>query len=183
MQDESRKPVTATFCRPLRNAVRPESGPRVSPAREWLAKGQTGFARGRTPSRSGKSLPKPSSSLLPAPAGTAFAAKKFRLCGRRLISLRKAILFLPRKNTRRDGDMLHTNSFFTRVLTVRLLLAADRLVIETWKRKECLSFWQEIPCLGDNPTRALLQVPVEFLLNLHSPPLMGERSVGLSVSS
>ena len=83
------------------------------------------------------------------------AAKKFRLCGRQFISLRKAILFLPRKNNRRDGEMLHTNSFFTRFLTVRLLLAAGRPVIETRKWKESLSFWQENPCLVDNPTRAL----------------------------
>ena len=67
------------------------------------------------------------------------AAKKFRLCGRRFVSLRKAVLFLPRKNTRRDGEMLHTNSFSTHVLTVRLLLAAVRPVIETRKRKENLS--------------------------------------------
>ena len=69
-----------------------------------------------------------------------FAAKKFRLCGRRFISLRKAILLLPRKNDRRDGEMLHTNSFSTRFLTVRLLLAAGRSVIETRKRKGSLSF-------------------------------------------
>ena len=61
-------------------------------------------------------------------------------------SLRKAILFLLRKNDRRDGEMLHTNSFSTHVLTVRLLLAAVRPVIETRKRKENLSFWQENPC-------------------------------------
>ena len=88
-----------------------------------------------------------------------FAAKKFRLCGRRFLSLRKAILFLSRKNARRDGEMLHTNSFSTRFLTVRLLFAMVRPVIETRKRKESLSTWQEIPYLVDNLTRALLQVP------------------------
>ena len=63
--------------------------------------------------------------------------------------------------------MLHINSFSTRVLTIRFLLAAGCPVIETRKRKESLSFWQEIPCLGDNPTRALLQVPpTKFLLIL-----------------
>ena len=87
------------------------------------------------------------------------AAKKFRLCGRRFVSLRKAILFLSRKNDRRDGEMLHTNSFSTRFLTLRSFFAAVRPVIETRKRKESLSSWQEIPCLGDNLTRALLQVP------------------------
>ena len=55
--------------------------------------------------------------------------------------------------------MLHTSSLSTRFLTVRFLFAAVRPAIETRKRKESLSFWQEIPCLGDNPTRALLQVP------------------------
>ena len=83
------------------------------------------------------------------------AAKKFCLCGRQFMSLRKAILFLPRKNNRRDGEMLHTNSFATRFLTLRLLLAAGHPVIETRKRKESLSSWQENPCLGDNPTQAL----------------------------
>ncbi len=99
------------------------------------------------------------------------AAKKFRLCGRRFISLRKAILLFPRKNDRRDGEMLHTNSLPTRFLTVRPLFAAARPVIETWKRKENLSFWQEISCWADNPTRALLQVPTELLLrrNNRSP--------------
>ena len=97
------------------------------------------------------------------------AAKKFRLCGRRFLSLRKAILFLLRKNERRNGEMLHTNSCSTRFLTIRFLLAADCPVIETRKRKESLSFWQEIPCFCDNPTRALLQVPTELLLSRKRP--------------
>ena len=96
------------------------------------------------------------------------AAKKFHLCGRRFISLRKAILFLPQKNDRRDGEMLHTSSLSTRFLTVRFLFAAVRPAIETRKRKESLSFWQEIPCLGDNPTRALQLVPTEFRLSQDS---------------
>ena len=55
--------------------------------------------------------------------------------------------------------MLHTDSSSTRILTVRLLFAAVRPVIETRKRKESLSFWQEIPCFSDNPTQALQLVP------------------------
>ena len=109
-----------------------------APQGEWLAKGQTRFARGRTSSRAEK----PSKTLfLPyfRTRRNCLAAKKFRLCGRRFISLRKAILFLPRKNDRRDGEMLHANSFFPRFLTVRLLFAAVRPVIETRKRKENLS--------------------------------------------
>ena len=70
------------------------------------------------------------------PHRNCLAAKKFRLCGRRFISLRKAILFFPQKNNRRDREMLHTNSFSTRFLTVRLLFAAVRPVIETRKRKK-----------------------------------------------
>ncbi len=118
-------------------------GRKLSPASasrgEWLAKRQTGFARGRTPSRAGK---KPSEALFFSSFRTrrkCLAAKKFRLCGRRFVSLRKAILLLPQKNDRRDGEMLHTNSSSTRFLTVRPLFTAVRPVIETRKRKESLS--------------------------------------------
>ena len=99
------------------------------------------------------------------------AAKKFRLCGRQFISLRKAIPFFQAKNDRRDGEMLHTNSSSTRFLTVRPLFAAARPVIEIRKRKENLSFCQEILCWADNPTLALLQAPTELLLrrNNRSP--------------
>ena len=154
MQDESRKPVSATFCRPPRNAVRPEPAPRQPREGNGWQKDKRGLhAGGLHPERE-----KPSEALFFPSSCTrrnCLAAKKFRLCGRRLISLRKAILFLPRKNNCRDGEMLHTDSSSTRVLTVRLLFAAVRPVIETRKRKESLSFWQEIPCLGDNPTRVL----------------------------
>ena len=164
MQNESRKPLSATFCRPPRNAVRPEPAPLRQPHKgNGLQKDERGLrAGGLHPERE-----KPSEALFFPSSCTrrnCLAAKKFRLCGRRFISLRKAILFLPRKNNRRGGEMLHTNSFSTRVLTVRLLFAAVRPVIETWKRKEDLSSWQEIPCLSDNPTRALQLVPTEFLL-------------------
>ena len=113
--------------------------PASAPQGEWLAKGQTRclHVSGLHPERE-----KPSESLFFPSSCTCrdcLAAKKFRLCGRRFVSLRKAILFLPRKNDRRDGEMLHTNSFFTRSLTVRLLFAAGRPVIETRKRKENLS--------------------------------------------
>ena len=155
MQDESRKPVSATFCRPPRNAVRPEPAPCVSPARGVACKRTNGFCTRTDYIRSGKSPPKPCFSLPSAPAGSALRQKKFRLCGKRFVSLRKAILFLPRKNDRRGGEMLHTNSFSTRFLTLRLLFSAVRSVIETRKRKENLSSWQEFPCFGDNPTRTL----------------------------
>ena len=86
---------------------------------------------------------KPSEALFFPPPCTrrnCLAAKKLRLCGRRFISLRKAILFLPRKNALRDGEMLHTNSFSTCFLTVRPLFAAVRPVIGTRKRNENLAF-------------------------------------------
>ena len=154
MQDESRKPVPATLCLPPQNTMRPEPAPTSILRGNGLQKDKRGLhAGGLHPERE-----KPSEALFfPSFCNRrhCLAAKKFRLCGRRFISLRKAILFLSRKNTRRDGDMLHTNSFFTRFLTVRLLLAAGRPVIETRMRKESLSSWQENPCSGDNPTWAL----------------------------
>ena len=168
MQDESRKPVSATFCRPPRNAVRLAPSPRVSLVMGMTCKRTNGICMRADSIRSGK---KPSEALFFPPFCTrrdCLAAKKFRLCGRRFISLRKAILFLPQKNDRRDGEMLHTSSLSTRFLTVRFLFAAVRPAIETRKRKESLSFWQEIPCLGDNPTRALQLVPTEFRLSQDS---------------
>ena len=155
MQDESRKPLSATFCRPPRNAVRPELFSRVSPARGMACKRTNGVCTRVDSIQDEKSLPKLCFSPPFCIRRNCLAAKKFRLCGRRFVSLRKAILFLSRKNDRRDGEMLHTNSFSTRFLTLRSFFAAVRPVIETRKRKESLSFWQEFPCLGDNPTRVL----------------------------
>ena len=90
MQDESRKPVSATFCRPPRNAVRPELSPRVSPARGMACKRTNGVCTRADFIWDGKSLPKPSFSLLPAPAVTALWQKSFvfaesgsLLCGKR----------------------------------------------------------------------------------------------------
>ena len=139
MQDESRKPVSATICRPSRNAVRPEPAPASILRGNGLQKDKRDLhAGGLYPERE-----KPSEALFFPSFCTrrnCLAAKKFRSCGRQFISLRKAILFLSRKNDRRNGEMLHINSFPTRFLTVRLLLAAVRPVIETRKRKENLSF-------------------------------------------
>ena len=170
MQDESRKPVSATFCRSPRNAVRPEPAPASILRGNGLQKDKRDLhASGLHPGREKlfEALFFPSFCT----RRNCLAAKKFRLCGRRFVSLRKAILLFPRKNDRRDGEMLHTNSFSSRFFTVRPLFAAVRPVIETRKRREKLSFWQEFPCLADNPTRALLQVPTELLLrrNNRSP--------------
>ena len=114
--------------------------PTSAPQEEWFAKGQTGVVRGRTPSRAGKAFRSLVFPLFLHPQGVP-CGKKFRLCGRRFISLRKAILFLLRKNDRRNGEMLHTNSCSTRFLTVQPLFAEVRPDIETRKRKESLSFW------------------------------------------
>ena len=90
MQDESRKSVSATFCRSPRNAVRPELTPRVSPARGMACKRTNGVCTRADFIWDGKSLPKPSFSLLPAPAVTALRQKSFvfaesgsLLCGKR----------------------------------------------------------------------------------------------------
>ena len=95
MQDESRQPVSATFCRPPRNAVRPEPAPRVSPARGMAGK-RTNRVCTRTDSiRSGKNPPKPCFSPLSAPAGSALRQKSFAfaeggsfLCGKRFCFFR-----------------------------------------------------------------------------------------------
>ena len=59
--------------------------PRVSPAREWLAKGQTRFARGRTPSRAEKAFRSPVFPL--------FLHTQELPCGKKVSSLRKAVRF------------------------------------------------------------------------------------------
>ena len=96
MQDESRKPVSATFCRPPRNAVRQAPFPRVSPARGMACKRTNGICTQTDSSRNGKGLPKPRFSRLPSPAGTALRQKSFVfaeggsfLCGRRLCFYRE----------------------------------------------------------------------------------------------
>ena len=90
MQDESRKQVFTTFCRPPRNAVRPEPVPRVSPARGMACKRTNGVCTRADSIQSGKSPPKPCFSRLSAPAGTALRQKSFVfaeggsfLCGKR----------------------------------------------------------------------------------------------------
>ena len=91
MQDESRELVSATFCRPSRNAVQPEPAPASAPRREWLAKGQMGFARGRTPSRAGKAL---RSSVFPL-----FLHPQELPCGKKVSSLRKAVHFFAESDS------------------------------------------------------------------------------------
>ena len=96
MQDESRKPVSATFCRPPRNAVRPEPAPRVSPVRGMACKRKNGVCTRTDSIQSGKSPPKPRFSLLPAPAGSTLRQESFVLaeggsflCGKRFCFYRE----------------------------------------------------------------------------------------------
>ena len=96
MQDESRKPVSATFCRPPRSAVRPEPAPRVSPARGMACKRTNGVCTRAYSIQSRKSPRKLRFSLLPAPAGSALRQKSFVfaeggsfLCGKRCCFFRE----------------------------------------------------------------------------------------------
>ena len=96
MQDESRKPVSATFCRPPRNAVRPEPAPHVSPARGMACKRTNEVCTRADSIRDGRGLPKPRFSPLSAPAGSALRQKSFVfaeggsfLCGKRFCFYRE----------------------------------------------------------------------------------------------
>ena len=104
MQDESRKPVPATFCRQPRNAVRQEPAPRVSPARGMAGKRTNEVCTRADSIQSGKSLPKPCFSRLSAPAGTAlrqkssvFAEGGSFLCGKRFCFFREKTTAGPEK--------------------------------------------------------------------------------------
>ena len=104
MQDESRKPVPATFCRQPRNAVRQEPAPRVSPAMGMAGKRTNGVCTRTDSIQNGKSLPKPCFSLPSAPAGTVLRQKSFVfaegssfLCGKRFCFYREKTTAGPEK--------------------------------------------------------------------------------------
>ena len=65
--------------------------PASAPQGEWLAKGQTGFARRRTPSRAGKAFRSP---VFPV-----FLHPQELLCGKKVSSLRKAVHFFAESNS------------------------------------------------------------------------------------
>ena len=65
--------------------------PMSAPQGEWLAKGQTRFARGRTPSRAGKALRSPVFPFFLHPQGVP--------CGKKVSSLRKAVHFFAESNS------------------------------------------------------------------------------------
>ena len=62
-----------------------------APRGEWLAKGKTGFARGRTPSRAGKALRSPVFPVFLHPQGVP--------CGKKVSSLRKAVRFFAESDS------------------------------------------------------------------------------------
>ena len=65
--------------------------PASAPQGEWLAKGQTGFARGRTPSRAGKAFRSP---VFPF-----FLHPQELPCGKKVPSLRKAVRFFAESDS------------------------------------------------------------------------------------
>ena len=65
--------------------------PASAPRGEWLAKGQTGFARGRTPSRAGKALRSPVFPSLLRPQELP--------CGKKVPLLRKAVHFFAESDS------------------------------------------------------------------------------------
>ena len=105
---KSRMKAYPDFCFPPaipQSAACARPAGRVRPGRENLAKRHRGFVRQNT-SNSGKKRPE-----APFPAAfhrpeNLFAARKFRLCGKKKISFSKEIRFLPHKNARHGGEML-----------------------------------------------------------------------------
>ena len=65
--------------------------PASAPQGEWLAKGQTRFARGRTPSGAGKAFRSPVFPVFLHPQGLP--------CGKKVPSLRKAVHFLAESDS------------------------------------------------------------------------------------
>ena len=131
--------VCATLCRPWRDAVRTDAVPASSGRGGSLAKRQAGFARGRPPTRREK-RPQPRFFAFFHTSVDLFAARNFRLCGKKEISFSKEIPFLPHENARRGGEMLHTNSSYARFLTIRPLFPPCRPATGTRHPAERLSF-------------------------------------------
>ena len=118
VQDESRKPVSRDTLPPATGCRADGCRPRVSQAGERLAKRQSDFVRGNSPNRKKKPSEAPFFPAFHTP-GNFFAARKFRLCGKKEISFSKEIPFLPHENGHRGGEMLHTGSSRARFLTIR----------------------------------------------------------------
>ena len=91
MQDESGRTVSATLCSQRRDVVRSGFAPGSARRGERLAKGQSVFARGRTPTRKKK----PSEVLV----SSFFPPSLKRLCGKTFSSLRQESFFMPQRNS------------------------------------------------------------------------------------
>ena len=92
MQDESRKPVSCDILPPATERHAAGTRPPSSALRGgWLAKGQTGFARGRTPSRAGNAFRSPVFPVFLHPQGLP--------CGKKVSSLRKAVHFFAESDS------------------------------------------------------------------------------------
>ena len=109
MQDESRNPVSRDTLPPATGCRADGCRPRVSQAGERLAKGQMDFVREKSPNRRKKPSEAPFFPAFHTPVDF-FAARNFRLCGKKEISFSKEIPFLPHKNGCKSGKMFHTGS-------------------------------------------------------------------------
>ena len=139
MQDESRKPGFRDTLPAATERRAASLLPRVSQRGGEPTKRQSGFARGKSPNRRKKPPEAPFFHAFHTP-GNVFAARNFRLCGKKKISFRKEIPFLPHKNARRGGETLHTDSSRARFLTLRGLFPPFRSTTRTRNRAEILPF-------------------------------------------
>ena len=131
--------IFATLCRLTSDAVRTDTAPASAKREKKLAKRQSGFARGKPPIRK-KNPPEAPFFLAFHTPGNVFAARNFRLCGKKEISFRKEILFLPHKNRAKSGEMFHTDSSATRFLTLRGLFPPCRPAARIRNLSENLPF-------------------------------------------
>ena len=139
MQDESRNRDSATLCRPPWDAMRTEATHASAGRGGKCAKRQTFFARGRPPIRRKKLSEAPFFPAFHTPENF-FAARNFRLCGKTQISFSKEIPFLPHKNGRCGGEMLHTDSSHAYFLTIQGLFPSFRLVTAGRNQTKTLTF-------------------------------------------
>ena len=152
------KRVSATLCRPPRNAVRTDAAPASARGGERLAKRQSDFARGKSPTRRKKPSEAPFFPAFHTPANF-FAARNSRLCGKKKISFSKEIPFSPHKNGYCGGEMLHTSSSPALFLTLRGLFSPYRPIIPERNRAEFLTFWQHFPGFSYIPALARQELP------------------------
>ena len=149
---------SATLCRPPLDAVRTDAAPASAGRGGRPAKRQTVFACGRPPTR--RKNPSEASFFFDFHTPeNCLAARKSRLCGKKGISLRKEIPFVPHENARRGGEMFHTDSSRTRFLTLRGLFPPCFPATRMPTGAESLPLWQENPRFSDIPTLVRLWIP------------------------